>query len=173
VWAGAILERAGAVLYERARPAVAAIMSVAAGRAAPWRNDLVRRIVDGKQLVVGWRTWFSPERVEIHWQDVLLDLPDTAWLLDDGGIGHGLHAPITSLVHGQPQMFAAAWDYLDARALVPAGPRGTTRPVQRDAQPAAPIVTPVTPGMQLDKLTREYPDARQRGLPAAGPVRNR
>jgi hypothetical protein len=71
----------------------------------PWRNDLVRRVVDSKQLVVGWPTWFSPERAGIHGRDVLLDLPDKAWILDDGGIGQGPGAPISSLVHGQPEIF--------------------------------------------------------------------
>jgi hypothetical protein len=170
-WAGLILQQAGTALYERTRPAVGAIMTISAGRAAPWQNDLARRVVDGKELVVGWRTWFGPERAEIHGRDVLLDLPGKAWMLDDGGIGHALGAPISSLVHRQPEIFAAVWDYLEQQDLMPAWPRAATRPAKvRDEQLAAPVLAPVTPGMQLDKLIREYlhPRLRKAGFRAAG-----
>src|SRR5438876_1055896 len=81
-----------------------------------------------RHSVAGWGTWFSRERAEIHGRDVLLDLPDKAWILDDGGIGHGLGAPISSLVHGQPEVFAAVWAYVETHDLIPAWPRAATRP---------------------------------------------
>ncbi len=172
-WAGLILEQAGTALYEHLRPGLAAITTVAAGRPAPWRNDLVRRVVDDKQLLLGWRTWFSPERVEIHGRAVLLNLPDVAWALDDGGIGHRLASPASSLVRGEREIFAGVWDYVDTRQLTLAWPRAATRRAQAPpAQPATKVAASVTPQTQLEKLIREYlrPRLRDAGFKAAGPT---
>jgi Domain of unknown function (DUF4304) len=147
-----------------------AITTVAARRPAPWQNDLVRGVVNDKQIVVGCRTWFSPDRVDIYGRDVLINLPDVARVLDDGGIIHWLAAPVSSLVRGQPEVFASMWDYVDTQQLTLAWPRAATRPAP--AQPALPVAAPVTLGTQLDKLIREYlrPCLRNAGFKATGPT---
>lgn len=171
-WAGLLLEQAGTALYEHVHPVLAAITTVAPGRPAPWRNDLVRRVIDDNQLVVGWRTWFSPERVEIHGRDVLMDIPDMAWALEDGGIGHGLGAPASALVRGQREIFAGVWDYADTRRLTLAWPRAATRPAPAQPEQPSTVGTLVTPQTQLEELIRQYlrPRLRKAGFRAAGPT---
>jgi hypothetical protein len=77
---------------------------------------------DRRRLIVGWRTWYGPAYVEAFGRDWLLGLPDRAAPLPDGGVAHGLDAPLAALVRGEPAPYAAVRAYLRRAGIRPAWP---------------------------------------------------
>jgi hypothetical protein len=115
---GALLERVGTVLFDRIQPAVAWLIAIPSDEFGP---DLVEA-ADRRRLIVGWRTWYGPAYVEAFGRDWLLGLPDRAAPLPDGGVAHGLDAPLAALVRGEPAPYAAVRAYLRRAGIRPAWP---------------------------------------------------
>jgi hypothetical protein len=93
---GELLERIGDSLYELARPAIAYLVAEAFDE----DTGVDPQHPDRRRLIVGWRTWFGPAYVD-HWgREWLLQLPDGATELDDGGVKHSLEASAFEVVRG-------------------------------------------------------------------------
>lgn len=111
-----LLEQIGSALYPRVRPALANLYGIAGEIYQP--VTVIRR-----DLVLGWRSWYGPAYVEKYGREVLLGLPDRAYLLDDGGVYHALDATPLQLVKGDRALYASVWPYLDQHGLEPAWPK--------------------------------------------------
>lgn len=116
-WWGELLEQIGNELYARIRPALAAIIATDLERSIDFWSAVQRR-----RLILGWRTWFGAPYVAAFGREWLLNLPDRATLLEDGGVFHRLAAPVSLLVQSDGSAYASVRTFLEHQGVQSAWP---------------------------------------------------
>lgn len=112
------LERIGQALYERTRPALAAIVATHVDD----RSLKFVHWVAARRLIVGWRTWFGPPYVEAFGRDLLSQVPDRAEKLAGGTVFHSLDATANAVVWSESGVYNSVRAFLRAQHLRPAWP---------------------------------------------------
>ena len=128
---GSLFEACGMRIYQRARPVLAAISTMGDPDEDIWRSPNYSKAVPRRDLIVGWRTWFGPPYADKFGREWLINLPDRATELDDGGIFHALSAPASAVSRGDWSAFDAVESYLEQHKVDTRWPRFRARRCRR------------------------------------------
>jgi hypothetical protein len=123
-----LLERLGDALCASAHPVLGSLTNT---------EDEIIGFPDAaarRQLIVGWRTWFSQRYVAAFGREWLTKLPDRTAPLPDGGIRHLLDAPPVAFVENAAGLYGSVMDYLDRIGVDPAWPRLRSRRRSRSSE---------------------------------------